>query len=102
MVLGEMDFAREKPKASLTRDVSLQPAAAAYCPEGSPSPPLPRWTTSTRPGAHRALGMGDGGCRMERANGRIGCFHTETPIPKLPSLSRRHPVVRPSLPLGLR
>ena len=52
MVLGKLDVARTKPKTPATRDGSLQPA-------GSPRPPLSRWATSTRPGARRALGMGD-------------------------------------------
>ena len=59
VVLEEMDVARAKPKTPATSDASLQPAAAAYCPAGNPRPPLSRWTTSTRPGARRALGMGD-------------------------------------------
>ena len=36
-----------------------QPPAAAYCPAGSRRPPVSRWTTSTRPGVRRALGIGD-------------------------------------------
>ena len=59
VVLGEMGVARAKPKTPATRDAPLQPAAAVYCPAGSPRPPLFRWTTSTRPGARRALGDGD-------------------------------------------
>ena len=58
VVLGEMDVARANPKTLATRDASLQPAAAAYYPAGSPRPPLSRWTTSTRPGARRVLGDG--------------------------------------------
>ena len=70
VVMGEMEVARANPKTPATRDASLQPAAVAYCPAGSPRPPLSRWTTSTRPGAHRALG--DGGWHMEKTNGRVG------------------------------
>ena len=55
VVLGEMDVAQAKPKTPATRDASLQPAAAAYCPAGSLRPHLSRWTTSTRPGACRVL-----------------------------------------------
>ena len=58
MVLGEMNVTRAKPKTLATRGASLQPAAVAYCPAGSQRPPLSRWTTSTRPGARRALGDG--------------------------------------------
>ena len=54
-VVGEMDVSRVKPKTPATRDAFLQPEAAAYCPSGNPRSPLPWWTTSTRPGARRAM-----------------------------------------------
>ena len=73
MVLGETDVARAKPKSPARRkptsansnwDASLQPAAAANCLAGNQRSPLSRWTTSTRPGLHRA--SGDGGRRALR------------------------------------
>ena len=74
-----MDVTRAKLRTPSTRDASLQPAAAAYCPADNPRPPLSRWMTSTRSWARRALG--DGGWRMERTNGRIGLYSMGASLP---------------------
>ena len=61
-------------KTPCTRDASLQPAAATHCPEGSPRPPLSRWTTPPGPEHVGRWGMGDDEWRGQ-TDGSVDLFY---------------------------